>query len=97
MAEKQKKKINRSDITIDGKIISFILSKNIKIYPFYFEKDTIANKKKYLKDNWYVQVDKDGKLTTFTKSIGTGKKIKMVDFALPIKKTYEYYYNKLNK
>jgi hypothetical protein len=44
----------------------------IKVYPVYFERSQFVNGTKYLSSNWHIQVDNNGRIITYDKSIGKG-------------------------
>ena len=75
---------------------SYCLKYGIKAYPIYQNKDeykkgVIAHEK----GNWYIEVDNNGKLTKFKKSVGVGLKCSGVNFEIPLKKTYQYYMDQI--
>ena len=61
-----------NDIEIQ-KSISNCINNGIFIYPVYFENEKNNGKTIYKSNNWYIQVNNNGKLKTYNKSIGTGK------------------------
>jgi len=52
--------------------MSNCLKVGIKIYPVHFLKDEKIEKTTYKKNNWYIQVSNNGKLKTYSNSIGVG-------------------------
>jgi len=78
------------------------LRNGIKVYPVYFLKSKTIGKDKFSGNNWYLQVDNNGQVKTYPKSIGSGKilrtkkkpKKNTFDWNDAIRKVYEHW-NKL--
>lgn len=65
----------------------------ISVYPVRMEKTGNGFKNR----NWYIQVNNNGKITTYPKSLGTGDIIRGKALEEPIKKTYRHWYKLLNE
>lgn len=81
------------------------LRNGIKVYPVYFAKVQQIGKDKFIGNNWYIQVDNNGKIKTYTKSIGYGTILKSsknqkkntFDWTDAINKVYNHWNNLLIK
>ena len=91
----KKNKKYESFSQIDGKKLSLLEKKNARVYPRYFEENRTTNGKKYLKNNWYIEANIGGEITTFDKSLGTGAKLKLENFDSQLVATLEYFYKRL--
>lgn len=56
--------------------MSNCLKVGIKIYPVHFLKDKKIGKTTYKANNWYIQVDNNVKIKTYSNSIGVGKTLR---------------------
>ena len=69
----------------------------IKIYADYQHKDRyVKGVLAYEKDNWYVEVDNNGEITRYRKSIAKGKILKGKDALEPLQKTAKHWAEKIN-
>lgn len=70
----------------------------IKVYPVYQHRDQYRGKKLiYEKDNWYIEVDNNGKITKYTKPVAQGKVVRGKALVEPVEKTYSHWAEKLNE
>lgn len=77
MKSKASKQKSNLSIPIISKEMSFCISNGVKVYP--------VNKN----SNWFVEVESNGKLTTFNKPVPTD------EIQSAIYKTWMFYYDKL--
>lgn len=72
--------------------LGYCLKNGVTIYPIRQHRDTYKNGKQILKKgHWYIQVNNNGKLVTYPKSLGTGLRLNGKDFATQQEKTITYW------
>lgn len=74
----------------------FCLKYGVKVYPIYQRINVyVKGKLKFEKNNWYIEVNNNGVITTFKKSICVGMRISGKIFEGPIRKTYKHFMNQI--
>ena len=80
--------------------MSNCIKHKITVYPRYLNRKQTINRKTYIGDNWYVEVDNDGQKTLYEKSIGKGNRLnydKNQKAQESVLKTWKYWSDAIDK
>lgn len=77
--------------------ISNCLKHGVSVFPRFILKTTSIDGKKYEGGNWYVEVDNRGESTIYQKSIGKKRTLKSSDCEEPIRKTWKFWSESIDK
>lgn len=76
--------------------LGYCIDNGVTVYPIRQKRDVYKDGKLILqKDHWYVQVNNNGNLKTYPKSLGVGGRLSSKQSAYPLQKTIEYWAKKI--
>ena len=75
---------------------SYCIKNGIKVYPIHQKSDFYEEGKLiYEKGNWYIEVNNNGKIIKYIKSVGKGNSLPGRNVENAIKKTYQHFVDQI--
>ena len=73
------------------------LKHGVSVYPVRQQRNQTINGKKFKKGDWYIEVDNNGERKKYPKSVGSGPILKGFEYGDAIRKTYDYWFELIQK